>query len=325
MNGPVPHPAGPGRTVTIVMYHYVRDLARSRFPEIKGLTIDRFERQLRYLLDRYTVIRMEDLLPAATDGATLPGNACLLTFDDGYIDHFLSVFPLLDRYGIQGSFFPTVRTVNEGRLLDANKIHFILASVREKGRVVDRLFAALDDLRRDLALEGNEALFDRYAVPGRFDTAEVVFIKRMLQRHLPEPVRSGIIDRLFAEFVSQDEGAFARELYMDIEQIRCMHRHGMFIGGHGAGHHWMDSLLPPEQEKEVEASMALLTDIGVEPDRRVFCYPYGGYDRSLVDILRARGFRVGLTAEPEIASLDTHDPLALPRLDTNDLPGGTSA
>ena len=36
--------------VTIVMYHYVRDLERSRFPAIKGLSLDRFWRQLRYIL-----------------------------------------------------------------------------------------------------------------------------------------------------------------------------------------------------------------------------------------------------------------------------------
>ena len=29
--------------LTIVMYHYVRDLAGSRYPEIKGRTIEEFE------------------------------------------------------------------------------------------------------------------------------------------------------------------------------------------------------------------------------------------------------------------------------------------
>lgn len=321
MSDPDAHPVIPGRSVTIVMYHYVRDLARSRYPEIKGLTTEQFERQLRHIRVRHTPIRMEDLLSAVTKDTPLPGNACLLTFDDGYMDHFLTVFPLLDRYGIQGSFFPPARTVKEFRVLDVNKIHFILASVNDKGRIVSRLFAALDDLRRDHPLEGNEEYFGKYAIPGRFDTAEVIFIKRMLQRHLPESVRSMIIDRLFSEFVSRDEEAFARELYMDKDQIRCMHRHGMFFGSHGASHYWMDSLPPPEQEREVEASLELLADIGVEPDRKVFCYPYGGYNRSLVEILRARGFRLALTADPEIASLDTHDPLALPRVDANDLPG----
>jgi peptidoglycan/xylan/chitin deacetylase (PgdA/CDA1 family) len=162
--------------------------------------------------------------------------------------------------------------------------------------------------------------YQKFAAPGRFDTAEVVFIKRMLQKHLPEAVRSQIIDRLFSEFVSEDEEAFARELYMDIDQIRCMRKHGMFFGGHGAGHFWMDSLTPEIQEKEVDATVGFLEEIGVDSDRRVFSYPYGGHNESLSGILQKRGFQIGLTVKPEIASLDIHNPLALPRLDTNDLP-----
>ena len=314
------HPGEGERNVNIVMYHYVRDLARSRYPGIKALTTAGFERQLQHLLKNYQLIRMEDLLSAISLGAKLPTNACLLTFDDGYIDHFLTVFPLLDRYGIQGSFFPPVLTVKDFRVLDVNKIHFVLASVPNKRRIVSRIFEVMDELRPDYGLKGNEEYYREVAVPGRFDTAEVIFIKRMLQKHLPETLRSRIVDRLFSEFVSEDEESFARELYMDLDQIRCMHRKGMFFGSHGASHFWMDSLPPEMQEKEVDASVRLLEEIGVVSDRRVFCYPYGGYNESLIGILKKRGFQIGLTVKPEIASLDIHNSLALPRLDTNDLP-----
>jgi hypothetical protein len=36
-------------SLTIVMYHFVRDLARSRYPAIKALTVDAFRGQLDYL------------------------------------------------------------------------------------------------------------------------------------------------------------------------------------------------------------------------------------------------------------------------------------
>jgi len=32
--------------LTIVMYHYVRELKHSRYPEIKGLAIDDFKEQI---------------------------------------------------------------------------------------------------------------------------------------------------------------------------------------------------------------------------------------------------------------------------------------
>lgn len=48
--------------LTIVMYHYVRELDKSRYPSIKGLNVKDFIRQLNFLEDRYTFVRMEDCL-----------------------------------------------------------------------------------------------------------------------------------------------------------------------------------------------------------------------------------------------------------------------
>src|SRR5215470_5071903 len=98
------------RPVTIVMYHYVRDLKHSRFPAIKGLAVERFRRQLDYIEENYTPISVETLcLATESSREKLPPNPILLTFDDGYSDHFLNVFPLLDSRGIQGCFFPSAQ------------------------------------------------------------------------------------------------------------------------------------------------------------------------------------------------------------------------
>ena len=85
--------------ITIVMYHYVRNLRRSRFPGIKGLDLGLFRAQLSYMERHYTMIRMEDLIAALDGGPSLPERAALLTFDDGFIDHFEFVYPLLDARG----------------------------------------------------------------------------------------------------------------------------------------------------------------------------------------------------------------------------------
>jgi len=95
--------------LTIVMYHDVRDLARSRFPRVKGLDLARLRGQVDYLLRHHTVVTMEQAIAAAHGGEPLPADAALLTFDDGYADHFQSVFPVLDDHGIQGSFSPPPR------------------------------------------------------------------------------------------------------------------------------------------------------------------------------------------------------------------------
>ena len=125
------------QTLTVVMYHYVRPLARTRYPAIKGLDLQCFRGQLAYIRRHYHPITAADLVAAVRqrDGTgvwELPPSSILLTFDDGYADHFDHVFPLLDDAGVQGSFFAPGRAVGEGLVLDVNKIHFVLASVDDK-------------------------------------------------------------------------------------------------------------------------------------------------------------------------------------------------
>ena len=108
------------------MYHYVRNLRLGRYKNIKGLEIDDFKKQIDFFLKNYNIIKMQDLIDAIDSKCSLPEKSVLLTFDDGYIDHFNVVFPILSNLGIEGSFFIPAQTFCENKLLDVNKVHFIL-------------------------------------------------------------------------------------------------------------------------------------------------------------------------------------------------------
>ncbi len=307
--------------VTIVMYHYVRDLERSRFPAIKGLPVERFRRQLDYIQARYTPISVEKLLEALEFGEeNLPPDPILLTFDDGYTDHFANVFPLLDERGIQGCFFPPAQAIFDHKVLDANKIQFVLAAGHDAGALLDQVFSSLDEFRLEYELKTKEAYLLAMTGEHRYDTREVTVLKRLLQRELPEWVRGEIVQRLFAEYVTADEVAFACELYMSMDQIDCMRRHGMHIGSHGYSHVWLDHVSAEAQAVEIDQSLEFLRKLGAAKDDWTMCYPYGGFNDSLLQILRARRCRQGFTVEPRIADLNLDDRLTLPRIDTNDLP-----
>lgn len=309
------------RRATIVTYHFVRDLAVSQYPEIKARTVEEFRSQLDHIEGGYTVITMEELLSALENsGRELPENALLLTFDDGYLDHYESVFPLLLERGMQGSFFPPARPAEERVVLDVNKIHFVLASVTDKTEIVRTIFGMLADYRGSHGLKPDQEYYKELAVPNRYDTAEVVFIKRMLQKELPESVRQDIVSRLFGEFVTRDEEPFSRTLYMSSENMIEMSEAGMFFGAHGYDHRWLNALSPDSQQKEISRSVEFLERIGADTERWVMCYPHGGYDESLLTLLRRAKCAAGLTVDVGTADLDTNDLLRLPRVDTNDLP-----
>lgn len=304
--------------VTIVMYHYVRDLARSTFPRIKGLTVDGFSQQLDYIERFYEVIRMEDLIEAAGGGSELPPNAILLTFDDGFRDHWETVTPMLDRRGWQGSFFPCTLPLAEGRVLDVHKIHFVLASVDAPSLLLTELREMVRE--EDTEVGGEPIRFPAVDEVHRYDEASVTTFKRLLQRELPAALRSRMVNRLFRRYVTEDESAFAAGLYASATQLRHMREMGMYVGCHGHTHVWLDRLAEDELEEELSRSLTFLSDAGLGEGPWVMCYPYGGYNQGLAPTMRRHGCVLGLLASPDIADLASDDPLELPRLDTNDLP-----
>ena len=69
------------------MYHYVRDLKHSRYPEIKGLDVSLFRQQIEFMKAHFSIVTMEQVIDAVERKINLPENALLLTFDDGYAEN----------------------------------------------------------------------------------------------------------------------------------------------------------------------------------------------------------------------------------------------
>lgn len=320
--------------LTVVMYHYVRDLAHSRFPELKALDVSRFRNQLDDIQARYTPVSARMVADALDGGQPLPERACLLTFDDGYLDHYLYAFPELLRRGLSGAFYPPVLATRRTRVMEVNKIQLILAqngyaNVERLPGVLREAFAEAVADPAAAGIESFEALRAKYARPSRFDGPEVMFFKSMLQHALPPGLRTRMIDALFSRIVGQDETMLAQELYMSVDMLRVMAGSGMHIGSHGDRHLWLDRLDPEEQAAEVDASLAMLGEVHGHPDFIwSMCYPFGGNNASLRGICARRGCAFAVTTVAETARLTPETRFSLARLDTNDLaprPAGTTA
>lgn len=316
--------------LTIVMYHYVRDLKNSRYPNIKGLQIELFREQIQYLKRHYNFVTVEQVLDAYHNDGKLPSHAVLLTFDDAYKDHYDYVFPYLEHEHIQGAFYAPVKAVTENTVLDVNKIHFILASTPEEKfpQLVNELKRQLDKYRADWNLKDFDYYFEKLAVANRWDPKEVIFVKRLLQVELDERLRKIITDDLFQKVVGMDEGMFSRELYMSMDQIKCMVDNGMHFGSHGYDHYWLNSLPKEKQEFEIRKSLEFIREVGGDVENWTICYPYGAYDDATIELLKENGCKLGLTTRADLADLEDKEGDAifkLPRLDTNDFPKDATA
>lgn len=301
----------------VIMYHYVRDLGKSRYPQIKGLELSYFKNQLEFLMaEGFTFVTLDDVV----HNAGLSDKSVLLTFDDGYIDHYMNVFPILDSYEISGVFSMPGKILRERKVLDVNKIHFILASA-DILTIKAKLLLQMDYYRgAEFAYPSNEDLYEKLAVANRFDDKDTIFVKRALQVELPERLRNIISDQLFKEFVTDNEANFVSELYMNMDQIKTMHRHGMTFGIHGYDHYWMNRLNEVALRRDLSCALEVFDGV-IDSSDWTNCYPYGSYNDDVIRVSQSMGATSGLTTEVALyIPMGGGSLYKIPRMDTNDFP-----
>ncbi len=282
--------------LTIVMYHYVRDDAR-----VHARTIAELEAELDHVAERYTGVRLEDVVTG-----DWPEDACLLTFDDGLVEHLDVVAPALERRGLTGVFCPPGRAVVERRPLDVQRTQFLLAAAPDHEALGRRILAVADDPDR---------LWAENTPQHRYDAPSTVFVKRALQEGLPDGQREELLETLFHEYVTVDDEAFAASLYLTLEECRELVRRGHEVIGHGWQHRRLGLLDEAAQRVELERTRDFVEDVG---GTWALCYPYGGRNETTLRLLRELRCAAALTTDPRRATPDD-SLLELPRIDTNDL------
>ena len=85
--------------------------------------------------------------------------------------------------------------------------------------------------------------------------------------------------------VSDDETAFADELYVTNDGVRELAAAGMDIAGHGYAHRRFALLDETAQAEEIRRTKAFLG----EPEAWAMCYPYGSRNETTLRLLAEAG------------------------------------
>lgn len=88
--------------VSVLMYHMIGDIQNNA----AVMTEANLRLQMNYLRDHgYHPITMQELYDYITKGAPLPEKPVCITFDDGYLDSYTIVYPLMKEYGLPWTLF----------------------------------------------------------------------------------------------------------------------------------------------------------------------------------------------------------------------------
>jgi peptidoglycan/xylan/chitin deacetylase (PgdA/CDA1 family) len=302
----------------VATYHYVRDLPRTKFPQIKGMLTDDFREQVRMLPEVFEMATVSSAL-AFLNGSYRPKrDLCLMTFDDGLKEHYADVTPILAESGIQGVFFLITGCLEDHFVAPVHMNHFLTA-----GLGFERYRALFTQEVRSRGFdERSETQIDSIVSARTYplDTPAAARFKYLFNFVMPRAMRDGVVRDLFQKCIGVERD-FARELYVSWAEAREMQQAGMSMGGHTHEHSPLATLGDEVLARDLVRCRELM-EANLRPQEHwPFSYPYGkadSFDGRVVELLRQLGFHCSLCTEKGM-NLPGADLFAIRRVDCKDI------
>jgi len=179
------------RYVSVLAYHSVDE--NSSFYTV---TPDEFARQMEYLNRSCSVVSLEDVFEFVMGRRDLPRRAVALTFDDGYYDNYVNVYPCVMKYGFPITMFVVSGNVGKEMELGGLSLRMLdwieLKEMSEKNvsfgahtrthpdlrslipsEAIEQIRASKDDIEKELGRS-----VDYFAYPkSRYNDAVVTLVK----------------------------------------------------------------------------------------------------------------------------------------------------
>lgn len=256
----------------VLMYHRVceRD-ARTRcwFERGTAVTPAALDRHLTWLTQHVDVVPLEALAEPAP--SSVPRAA--ITFDDGYADVLSVAAPLCARHGLAATCFASTGPALRGSSLWFDAWYTIVAAGIDRAewpRLVDKL-----------------------GLPPARDLASCVLgpPKRWLATLAPLAR-----DDLLSKLADALDVRLPRQLYLDGDDLRRLHRSGWRIGGHGVEHCRLTDGDPLTVERELAESRDMITAVA-DAAPLLFAYPDGAWNDDVVAATGRAGFALACTTE----------------------------
>jgi peptidoglycan/xylan/chitin deacetylase (PgdA/CDA1 family) len=231
-------------SAVILRYHSVCEHARSPLSYIDpGLSVplEAFDRQMKFLRERYAPVSLEDVVEAVGGGRPLSNLAVAVTFDDGYRDNHQYAFPVLRKYGIAGTFYITAGCVNMGEPLWTSRLRYYFTATQQPSLALSQPQPKQLDLASPAARNASFAY-------------TIATIKSAGK------VRGGEIFRDVETKLAVTDLAPLKNSMMTWGEIEEMGAGGQIIGAHTLTHPNLPGLPHDEADAEIAGSKSLIEE-----------------------------------------------------------------
>lgn len=302
-----------------IMYHYVRKY-NEKLPFFKFLSASNFSKQLDFFQQEYGFVTKDEFNNFIKIGS-MPDQKgkILLTFDDGFSDHYEYVFTELKNRNLWGIFFVPTMPFIEKCILEVHKIHLMCGQYKGED-----LFKFLNKIISNEMLSKKYINdFDEKIYLAQSNSEFTANFKKILNYFINDEYKSDIINQITSKF---NINTTYDDFYLNADQIKEMSSGGMLFGSHTYSHKLLSTLDIKSQKYEIEESIKYMETI-LNLDHRLFCFPYGGFhsfNNKTISVLKELDFSCSFNVESRDINKNDFDLslFHLPRYDCNEFKYG---
>jgi len=259
------------------------------YPGVLSASPTEFANQLNALQRRFHLVSLEEVLQASHHQLQLPPRSVLITFDDAYQSFADFAWPELRRRNIPVVLFvPTSFPDHPERTFWWDRIYWSLYSTKVNS----------------LTLDGETIPIGSLESKNRAARRVMTSIKQRPHDEAMTLVEE-IGDKLRVESRPNE--------VISWEHLARLTKEGVTIGAHSHTHPLMNQLPLEVAKEEAETSRAILQDrLGQPIDS--FCYPAGGFDDNVVDLIKQLGFQMAFSTYRGINEMASCDRFRMRRI-----------
>jgi peptidoglycan/xylan/chitin deacetylase (PgdA/CDA1 family) len=274
------------------MWH--RIMPERKFDPLNGIvSLKTFIKQIDFLASRFPVIPLNEAINLQSSGCLKVKDYIALTFDDGYVDGYEIILPILRKKGLPATFFLVTDYINSSRPLWDWETATLLNN----------------NINLQKVQVGNLVIHQKNKEP-RYS-----FIYRIIEEikpinHDERQKLMNIIKVQSGKILSNDE--YSRCLNWD--EVKKM-APDMEIGAHSMSHRSLARIAFNEAVDEIKKSKELI-EKNIKRECLHFAFPFGGakdYSQGLIECVRSAGFQTCLLSVHGYNHLD-QDNLSFKRI-----------
>ena len=271
--------------VAIIVYHRVADLMEAPF-SLRPVETQQFEKQIRYLCKSFEILSLKELITLVLNRRSLPTKGVIITFDDGYRDNYLHAYPILKKYHVPATIFLTTGHIGTTEPFWWDRIGYAIfkTGLRE--------------------LEVNSS--KRFSLSSASERRQAINIICEEAKRLEEKEKERFISKFVQTCGVDIPTDLGDKLILGWDEVMEMKENGVSFGAHGVTHASLTKVSPERALYEIIESKKVIESKLGQPVF-AFCYPYGHFNASTIQLVKESGFLCGVTTLNKM--VDTHEDL----------------